>query len=51
MRLESSRTIGPGFQWASVGLDCVTELSEEVGLAVKEISPIGKRVVASLATG
>jgi SAM-dependent methyltransferase len=49
VRLESSRTIGPWFRWASVGVDCVTRLADDVGLAVAGIHPIGGRVVASLA--
>jgi SAM-dependent methyltransferase len=49
VRLESSRTVGPWFQWASVGLDCVAKLADDVGLAVTGIHPIGRRVVASLA--
>ncbi|MGX9789565.1 methyltransferase domain-containing protein [Mycobacterium sp. MMS18-G62] len=49
VRLESSRTIGPWFRWASVGVDCVTRLADEVGLAVSGVHPIGRRVVASLA--
>ncbi|WP_137147287.1 methyltransferase domain-containing protein [Mycolicibacterium sp. CR10] len=49
VRLESSRTIGPWFRWASVGIDYVPTLAAQVGLAVAGIHPIGKRVVASLA--
>jgi SAM-dependent methyltransferase len=49
VRLESSRTVGPWFQWASVGVDCVTQLAGDAGLAVTAIHPIGARVVASLA--
>lgn len=49
VRLESSRTIGPWFRWASVGIDCVPALAAQVGLAVADVHPIGKRVVASLA--
>jgi SAM-dependent methyltransferase len=48
VRLESSRTIGPWFQWASVGIDCVAGLAEESGLVLSRIHPIGKRVLASL---
>jgi SAM-dependent methyltransferase len=50
VRLESSRAIGPWFRWASVGVDCVARLAEDVGLAVAGVHPIGRRVVASLAT-
>lgn len=49
VRLESARAIGPWFQWASVGIDCVTQLADDVGLAVAQIHPIGSRVVATLA--
>lgn len=48
VRLESSRTIGPWFRWASVGIDCVPALAADVGLAVADIHRIGGRVVASL---
>jgi len=49
VRLESKRTIGPWFRWASVGIDCATVLAEAVGLAVTGVHPVGERVVASLA--
>ncbi len=49
VRLESSRSIGPWFKWASVGVDCAAALAEEVGLALVGIHPIGRRVVATLA--
>jgi hypothetical protein len=49
VRLESVRTIGPWFRWASVGIDCPAALAEEVGLVLSGIHPIGRRVVASLA--
>lgn len=49
VRLESSRTVGPWFQWAAVGIDCAAKLAEDVGLAVAGVHPIGRRVVASLA--
>jgi hypothetical protein len=49
VRLESSRTIGPWFRWASVGIDCAAELAEEAGMALTDIHPIGGRVVATLA--
>jgi SAM-dependent methyltransferase len=48
VRLESSRTIGPWFRWASVGIDCAAELAEEAGLALTAMHPIGRRVLASL---
>jgi hypothetical protein len=50
VRLESSRAIGPWFPWASVGIDCAARLADDVGLAVADVHPIGRRVVASLAT-
>jgi SAM-dependent methyltransferase len=49
VRLESSRTVGPWFRWASVGIDCVAMLADDVGLAVAGVHPIGRRVVANLA--
>ncbi len=39
VRLESSRTIGPWFRWASVGIDCAAELAEDVGLDAERDSP------------
>jgi hypothetical protein len=48
-RLESSRTIGPWFRWASVGIHCMARLADDVGLAAAGIHPIGRRVVAGLA--
>jgi hypothetical protein len=48
VRLESSRSIGPWFKWATVGVDCAAALAEEVGLALVRIHPIGERVVATL---
>jgi SAM-dependent methyltransferase len=48
VRLESARTIGPWFRWASVGLDSAAELAEQVGLAMTGVHPVGRRVVASL---
>lgn len=49
VRLESNRTIGPWFRWASVGIDCAAALAQDVGLALSGVHPIGGRVVASLA--
>ncbi|MGY4712026.1 methyltransferase domain-containing protein [Mycolicibacterium sp. CBM1] len=51
VRLESSRSVGPWFRWASVGVDCAAALAEQVGLALVGIHPIGQRVVATLALG
>ena len=49
VRLESARTIGPWFRWASVGIGCAAKLADDVGMALTAIHPIGSRVVASLA--
>ena len=49
VRLESSRTVGPWFPWASVGIDSMPALAAEAGLAVAGIRHIGTRVVATLA--
>jgi SAM-dependent methyltransferase len=49
VRLESSRTVGPWFRWAAVGIDYAATLAEEAGLAMIEIHRVGKRVVATLA--
>jgi hypothetical protein len=48
VRLESSRSIGPWFKWASVGADCAATLAEEAGLALAGFHSIGQRVVATL---
>lgn len=48
VRLESSRTIGPWFRWASVGIDGARRLADEVGLTVTGVHPIGNRVLATL---
>jgi SAM-dependent methyltransferase len=48
VRLESSRTIGPWFRWASVGIDGARRLADEVGLTVTAVHPIGDRVLATL---
>lgn len=49
VRLESARTIGPWFRWASVGIDCAHRLADEVGLTLTAMQPIGHRVPATLA--
>jgi SAM-dependent methyltransferase len=51
VRLESKRTAGPWFRWASVGIDSAARLAEQVGLSLCGIHPLGDRVVASLAAG
>ena len=48
VRLESSKTIGPWFQWASVGIDCAATLADDVGLAVTSVTTVGTRVLACL---
>jgi SAM-dependent methyltransferase len=48
VRLESKKTIGPWFRWATVGIDCAKRLAEDVGLTISAIHPIGDRVLASL---
>jgi SAM-dependent methyltransferase len=49
VRLESSKTIGPWFRWATVGIDCAAALADEVGLTLAAIHPVGRRVLATLA--
>jgi SAM-dependent methyltransferase len=49
VRLESSNTIGPWFRWASVGIDAAAALAEDVGMALRSVHPVGRRVVAILA--
>ena len=48
VRLETSQTIGPWFEWATVGVDCAAEIAEQAGLALTRIHPIGSRVLATL---
>lgn len=48
VRLESVRSIGPWFRWATVGLDCAARLACDVGLTVTAIHPVGNRVIAAL---
>jgi hypothetical protein len=49
VRLETTKTVGPWFRWATVGIDCAATLAAEVGLAVTGVHPIEGRVVATLA--
>jgi SAM-dependent methyltransferase len=49
VRLESSRTIGPWFRWATVGIDGARHLADELGLTVTDVHPIGDRLLATLA--
>jgi SAM-dependent methyltransferase len=51
VRLESARTIGPWFRWASVGIDGARRLADEVGLTITAMEPVGQRVLATLAAG
>ena len=48
VRLESAKTVGAWFRWASVGFDCAKKLAEDVGLAVTSVTPVGPRVLTSL---
>ncbi len=48
VRLESPRTIGPWFRWASVGIDCAAAIAEDAGLSLMGIRPIGGRVVGQI---
>jgi hypothetical protein len=48
VRLESARAVGPWFRWACVGVDSAASLAEQAGMLVKEIRPVGGRVVANL---
>ncbi|MGH3579990.1 MAG: methyltransferase domain-containing protein [Mycobacterium sp.] len=48
VRLESVKTVGPWFQWASVGADCARRLAAEVGLVVASVIPVGERLLACL---
>lgn len=49
VRLESARTIGPWFRWASVGLDGARKLADDLGLSITATQPTGRRVLATLA--
>jgi hypothetical protein len=48
VRLESSRTIGPWFRWAMVGIDSAASLAREAGLVMTDVHTIGHRVIATL---
>lgn len=48
VRLETLRSIGPWFRWATVGLDCAARLAGDVGLAVTAVHHIGDRAIAAL---
>lgn len=49
VRLESPRTIGPWFRWATVGFDNAARVASDAGLVITGIHPIGERMLASLA--
>jgi SAM-dependent methyltransferase len=49
VRLESTRTTGPWFRWALVGIDSAASLAENAGLVMTDIHRIGRRVVATMA--
>jgi len=51
VRLESVKTVGPWFRWASVGIDGARRLADDLGLSVSVVQPIGQRVLATLAVG
>lgn len=48
VRLESSKSTGPWFPWASVGVDSIEQIASEVGLSVGGVHSFGRRVVADL---
>lgn len=49
VRLESSRTVGPWFRWATVGVDSAAVIAGAAGLFVIDVHPVGDRMLASLA--
>jgi SAM-dependent methyltransferase len=49
VRLESARTVGPWFRWASVGVDGARRLADDVGLTITTMRTIGNRALATLA--
>jgi hypothetical protein len=49
VRLESARTVGPWFRWASVGVDGARRLAGDVGLTVTAMHTFGNRALATLA--
>jgi SAM-dependent methyltransferase len=49
VRLESARTVGPWFRWASVGVDSARRLAGDVGLTITSTHAIGNRALATLA--
>ena len=49
VRLESARTVGPWFRWASVGVDGARSLAGDVGLTITTMRTVGNRALATLA--
>ena len=49
VRLESARTVGPWFRWATVGVDSAPRIAGDAGLKVVDMHPVGDRMLASLA--
>jgi len=49
VRLESARTVGPWFRWATVGVDSAPRIAGDAGLKVVDMHPVGNRMLASLA--
>jgi SAM-dependent methyltransferase len=49
VRLESARTVGPWFRWASVGVDSARRLAGDVGLTITSTHTFGNRALATLA--
>jgi SAM-dependent methyltransferase len=48
VRLESSRTVGPWFRWATVGIEGARQLADQVGLTVTDVRAIDHRRLATL---
>ena len=49
VRLESARTVGPWFRWATVGVDSAPRIAGDAGLKVVDMHPAGDRMLARLA--
>lgn len=48
MRLESEHSVGPWFQWASVGIDHAAALAQQVGFTLSAIHHVAGRALATL---
>jgi SAM-dependent methyltransferase len=48
VRLESTRTVGPWFRWALVGIDAAATLARDAGLVMTDIRTVRRRAVATL---